>query len=394
MSSSQASRFTLKWGIVATGWISQTFVSDILVQPSTRGVNDIKHSVVAVASRSVEKAEQFVDDAWKKAGLTDKEGVKTYGSYDELYRDQNVDVVYIGSPHSLHFKDVHAALSAGKNVLCEKPCTVNADQIKILVDLARTKKVFFMEAVWTRFQPIASKLREILDSGAIGKVTQVEAQLCRILDAEARNPAHRLVNPTLAGGALLDLGPYPWTWLAMTLLDRTSTPLTTPLPALKISSSLMKGPTGVDHSTAAIIQFPQADGTVVHGTLIAGFEAQTIKKRAIVILGTKGFIEIEDAAYRSSGLTYSAWNSEDEYTFFRGEPSHPVKEERFDYSTFPGDITGYSWEADEVARCIRDKKLESDRMPLRETVLMMEVFDEIRKQNGFEYPAPLESLQL
>lgn len=117
---------------------------------------------------------------------------------------QNVDCVYVGSPHSHHYAHVHAALSAGKNVLCEKSLTVNASQAAALIQLARDKNLFFMEAVWTRFQPYSYKVQEVIRSGAIGDVVAVQAELCA--DFTSQSDGHRLRNPYLAGGALLDLG--------------------------------------------------------------------------------------------------------------------------------------------------------------------------------------------
>lgn len=195
-------------------------------------MTDVKHQVVAVGSRSAESAAKFVDSVWSKAGVTEgKDEVKQYGSYDELFRDsvrpsllplscsrgphadlrllppQDVDCVYVGSPHSHHYAHVHAALSAGKNVLCEKSLTVNAPQAAALIQLARDKNLFFMEAVWTRFQPYSYKLQEVVRSGAIGDVVAVQAELCA--DFTSQSDEHRLRNPYLAGGALLDLGVRP-----------------------------------------------------------------------------------------------------------------------------------------------------------------------------------------
>ena len=195
-------------------------------------MTDVKHQVVAVGSRSAESAAKFVDSVWSKAGVTEgKDEVKQYSSYDEFFRDsvrpslsplscsrgphadlrllppQDVDCVYVGSPHSHHYAHVHAALSAGKNVLCEKSLTVNAPQAAALIQLARDKNLFFMEAVWTRFQPYSYKLQEVVRSGAIGDVVAVQAELCA--DFTSQSDEHRLRNPYLAGGALLDLGVRP-----------------------------------------------------------------------------------------------------------------------------------------------------------------------------------------
>lgn len=261
------SPFTCRWGICATGWISTQFSTDLLVHPKTRGVEDVQHKIVAVASRSKENAENFVSKL--EIGGGDEE-VKTYGSYQDLYNDQvsllhflftsmpstscshnvhpdgsftpsqNVDAVYVGTPHSEHYRNVFEALTAGKNVLVEKPMTVNAMQSQTLVDLARKKQVFLMEAVWTRFQPYSYKLQEVLKSGVLGEIRSASAELCVDFGETAkRDPAHRLVNPELAGGALLDLGPYPWTQLCLAL-GPPSKVTHDRLSPLKISASMTK----------------------------------------------------------------------------------------------------------------------------------------------------------
>lgn len=145
------------------------FVRDLLCNPATRDVSDVAHKVVAVASsRSKESAAGFLE----KVNLA-PEGVKLYGSYDELVNDPDVDCVYVATPHSHHFQNAMLALQAGKNVLCEKAFTVTASQAKKLVEAAKAKNVFLMEAVWTRHFPLSIKIRELVKSGAIGTVYRV-----------------------------------------------------------------------------------------------------------------------------------------------------------------------------------------------------------------------------
>jgi predicted dehydrogenase len=201
---------SLRWGILATGWISQKFALDLLIAPSTRGVDDIaSHKIAAVASRSVDSADSFVRKIWSEAGLPydkEAENVKKLGSYEELYESDQIDVIYIGTPHSHHYRNAHDALSAGKSVVCEKPLTVNAAQAEVLVNLAKEKNVFLMEAVWTRMQPVAEEVQQIAKSGILGELRGVQAELCIDFEVENLDPSHRMVAPELAGGALLDLG--------------------------------------------------------------------------------------------------------------------------------------------------------------------------------------------
>lgn len=139
----------LRWGICSTGWISTKFSLDLLIAPSTRNVSDVAHVISAVASRTLESAFNFVDKVWSEAGVEKPaQGVvKLFGNYQEMFESNEVDIVYIGTPHSHHFIYAHAVLTAGKHLLCEKSLTVNAAQTKILIDLARKQNVFFMEAV-------------------------------------------------------------------------------------------------------------------------------------------------------------------------------------------------------------------------------------------------------
>jgi predicted dehydrogenase len=150
---------------MATGWIAEMFSKDLLTNPATRDVHDVRHEIVAVASSSAkERAAEFITK------IDGPSTAKTYGSYHELVADPDVDIVYVATPHSHHFQNAMLALEAGKNVLCEKALTVTASQARKLVDKAREKNLFFMEAVWTRYFPISIKVRELVASGAIGNV--------------------------------------------------------------------------------------------------------------------------------------------------------------------------------------------------------------------------------
>ncbi|KAK4052799.1 hypothetical protein OIV83_002086 [Microbotryomycetes sp. JL201] len=379
-----------RWGIIATGMISKSFVGDLLIDPATRDVHRFKHVVQAVASRSKDSAQEFIAQH-----VTPKQASPptAYGSYQELFDDKQIDAVYIGTPHNLHYGNVNAALSSGKHVLVEKPFTVTAQQAQALVDLARSKKLFLMEAVWTRFQPFSYKLQQLIADGEIGKVKSAHAELASNFETTARkNPEHRLVNPDLAGGALLDLGPYPWTQLMLSLFP-ASEASPEPLALPKITSSMTKTSSGVDATTTAVLEFTnQTDGTALTGTMTASQTYQSAPARVLVVNGTKGYIEVNWPTFRPSSLKVVAWKSQQDYdSFFKPEP---VKTETFDYTKRPGGIFGMAWEADEVAQCVLDGKTESDRMPLRETILMAQVFDEIRRQSQLRYPEHVESLDL
>ncbi|GAA5824746.1 hypothetical protein JCM11251_005325 [Rhodosporidiobolus azoricus] len=382
---------TLRWGILATGWISNKFALDLLVDPKTRDVTDVKHKIVAVGSRSKESAAKFVERTWEEAGVTEgKEDVKMHASYEELVQDPNVDVVYIGSPHSHHYPHAVLALNAGKHVLCEKAFTVNAPQAEALVKLARDKNVFLMEAQWIRFTPYAYKIQELLASGIIGEVRGLTSELCvDFTNFVAADPGHRLYNPDLAGGALLDLGLYSFANSVIALRpDSKASPDPIPLP--KIHAAVLKTPSGVDQSTVAVFEYPTPSGRTVHATVICAQDRQT-RGPCVRVQGSKGYVEVQAPAYRPKSLTYFAWETEEDCQNWDKEAT---KTETFDFQERPGGIWGFAWEADEVARCIRDGKKESDRMPLNESLHTMQVFDEIRRQGDFRYPEAIETLEL
>lgn len=181
---------------------SLEFVKDLLIDSSLRGAGDIAHTVAAVSSSSCKtKADEFIRTFKVPAPCA------AYGSYEELVKDPNVDIVYVATPHSHHFQNAMLALEHGKHVLCEKAFTVNAKQAEILVETAKKKKLFLMEAVWTRFFPISVQIRDLIRKGEIGEVLRAVADTSGSAGDNAEDKwgvKHRMVNLDLAGGALLD----------------------------------------------------------------------------------------------------------------------------------------------------------------------------------------------
>jgi predicted dehydrogenase len=186
--------------ISLTNSAGPAFSKDLLIPPSTRRVADVSHTIVAAASSTSDsRAREFLNEI--RAPPT----AKAYGSYASLVADPNIDIIYVATPHSHHYQHVRLCLEAGKHVLCEKAFTVNAQQAQILVDLAKKKGLFLMEAVWTRYFPISAEIREVVRSGRIGEVKRVFADLSFWNDVEKTfGTEHRMVNLDLAGGALLD----------------------------------------------------------------------------------------------------------------------------------------------------------------------------------------------
>lgn len=193
---------TLTW-TPATGGIAELFTKDLMLDPSTRQVSDVKHTVAAAASSSsVSRAKQFLETCKCPPSA------KAYGSYEELVKDPDIDIIYVATPHSHHYQNTMLCLLNGKHVLCEKAFTVNAAQAKKLVETAKEKNLFLMEAVWTRFFPLSIQIRKMIEDGQLGAVHRVIADLSFGQDVEntwgADGAKHRMVNMDLAGGALLD----------------------------------------------------------------------------------------------------------------------------------------------------------------------------------------------
>jgi predicted dehydrogenase len=371
--------YNTRWGILATGGIAKTFVKDLLKDPSARDASDITHTVTAVASSSsASRAEEFITQ------LSIPGNPKAYGSYDELVNDPNVDVIYVATPHSHHYQNARLALEAGKNVLCEKAFTVNAAQTKLLVDLAKAKGLFLMEAVWTRYFPLSVQVRDIIQKGEeIGEVVRVQADLS-IGNAEGFDVASRMVNLDLAGGALLDLGIYALTWVFQTLYH--TLPPSQRKPPSSIQSSMVKYPaTGADENTSILLTFPTTtpnnDRRTSHAIAMTAFAVDSHPQGtpSVRIQGTKGEIQIIGPAYRPV-----------KYRVVPQDESKQIREVECD---FPAGGHGMYWEADEVARCLRDGKLESEGMPWEESIVIMEVMDEVRKQNGLVYPEKIETVE-
>ncbi|KAI1117531.1 hypothetical protein F5Y14DRAFT_352773 [Nemania sp. NC0429] len=369
---------TVRWGILATGFIAQMFVRDLLCNPATRDVTDVAHKVVAVASsRSKESAAGFLE----KVSLA-PEGVSLYGSYQELVNDPNVDVIYVATPHSHHFQNVMLALEAGKNVLCEKAFTVTASQAKKLVETAKAKNLFLMEAVWTRYFPLSIKIRELVKSGAIGTVYRVIADNSINNDGPEGSltfpDENRMVNIDLAGGALLDLGIYSLTWVFQILYHLQ--PEAEKEAPQTLAAILPYHRTGSDESTTVVVQFPghKSQGVALTSLRIAtNTDGKNSGGPAIKIQGTLGEIQVMGPAYRPT--QYKVVKKDADGQVETVDCPIPVdRERRFGMGMF--------WEADEVARCLRDGKKESDTLPLSESIVIMEVMDEALKQGGIKYP--------
>jgi predicted dehydrogenase len=321
-----------RWGILATGGIAATFVSDLKLLPDAE--------VLAVGSRSLETAKEFA---------ARHEIPRAYGSWAQLAADPEVDVVYVATPHSAHHAAARLCLLAGKAVLCEKPFTLDLPTAEDLVQIARERGLFLMEAMWTRTLPAIRRIRELVAEGAIGEVTAVYADFA----VEGGFPAtHRMRDPRLGGGALLDLGVYPVTFAHMFLgvPERTSALATL-------------GPEGVDENTGMVFAYPGGAIAVLHCGMVGGGQW------AASVIGTTGRIVIPAGFFNTTG-----------FTLVRGGTTEQI--------TLPRRGNGMGYEAEEVMACLAAGRTESELVPLRTTLEVMRLLDDVRAQIGVVYPAP------
>ncbi len=243
----------IRWGIVSAGTIANTFAADMVHVPNAE--------VAAVAARSLDSAAEFAD----KYGIG-----KTYQGYEKLFSDPDIDAVYIGTPHTLHSENSADALRAGKAVLCEKPITTSAAECQKLLDVANATGSYLMEAMWTWFLPAVRKAKEWVDSGRIGELRHIKAELGY---PKAYDPHSRLYDPSLAGGCLLDMGIYP---IAIARYFTEKSP-----DAIRVVSR--HAPNGVDDDVAMLFNY---DNCIA--TLATSFRCKL--PNTAYIIGTEGYI--------------------------------------------------------------------------------------------------------
>ncbi|RMZ79495.1 hypothetical protein DV738_g3287, partial [Chaetothyriales sp. CBS 135597] len=363
--------------IASTGGIAKSFTLDLLVDPKTRGNDKVVHAIVAAASSSgVTRAKDFL----KTVGAPSD--AKAYGNYQDLANDPDVDIIYVATPHSHHYQDSMLCLEAGKNVLCEKAFTVNAAQAKKLVEKAQEKKVFLMEAVWTRYFPVSIYVRDLITSGRLGHVQRVFADTSVNTEPEKTWPdgKHRMVNPDLAGGSLLDLGIYSLTWVFQTLY--TTQPEGRKPP--KVLGSIKKYPqTGVDEMATIVLTFPREEGDA-HGIASTTLRASSdtdgkgTAGPAVRVQGDKGELQVWPPLYRPTKTRLILTDG-------------TVEDREWPQPGVEGEGLGMFWEADEAALALTEGRKEGKFESLEESIVIMEVMDEVRKQNDLKYPDKIET---
>lgn len=321
----------IKWGIMGCGGIANNYASDLAFTKYGQ--------LAAVGSRSLSKAKKFA---------AQHGGAVAYGSYEELAADPNVDIVYVATPHPYHMDNTLLAINSGKHVLCEKPIAMNAGQTRRMIAAAQKKGVFLMEAMWTRFFPATIQLRQWLAEGRIGKVLAVEADFGIHFRV---GPEHRIFNPDLGGGTLLDLGIYPISFASMVYGAQPK----------KIVSTVHKAKTGVDDHAVITFEYPDS------ATAALSISSIVSMKNEARIFGTADMITVHDGFFHPTRLTLEA----------EGKKPKTVD--------LPHPGGGMQFEAEHVHQCLRNGKLQSDYLPLDETLAIMQTLDKIRRQWKLKY---------
>lgn len=321
---------TFKIGILGAGWIAEKMAETVSRMNG--------YEISAIASRSIERARLFA----AKFNIE-----KAYGSYEELVRDNDIDLIYVATPHSHHFQHTKLAVEHGKPCLVEKAFTANAREAAELLQLAESKGVFVTEAIWTRYMPLSHKIKELLDGGAIGEPRLLSASLCYPLENK-----ERITNPALCGGALLDVGVYVLNFARMYFGSNI----------VKTVTNCQLGATGMDMQESISLSY--ADGKMAN--LQTG--ALCLNDRQGVISGTEGYIRVDNV------------NCPERVEVYRNYALAETYEKPSDM------ISGYEYQVMESRRCIEAGLLESPMMPHKETLAVMRQMDALRKEWGVKYP--------
>ncbi len=323
----------MRWAILGTGKIANRFAASLNNIPQ-------EAQLLAIGSRS----QQTADDFGEKYQIP-----RRYNSYEKVAADPDVDIIYIGTPGVFHLRDVSMCLEHGKHVLCEKAFTINAKETEQLIALARSKNLFLMEAMWTRFFPIHVRIRELLKEGAIGKVNGININFLAKPPFDLHN---RFFDLNLGAGVLLDTASYGVSW-ASSLFGE----------AEAVTGLATFGESGADYQTSLVLRYPG-------GQLVCLISSQiSYDDKDAIIFGTTGKIIVHDPWYKPTKMTL--------YQEGAAPQKIEMPLEKF---------IGYEFEAREVMDCIRAGKLESDLMPLHETLSIMKTLDQVRAQWGHKFP--------
>ena len=317
---------TMNVGIIGAGHIAEKMTHTLAQVPGV--------CVKAVASRSAEKAAQFASSL----GIE-----RSYGSYDAILNDDDVHLLYIATPHSHHFEPTRKALLAGKACLVEKAFTMNAEEAEALINLSHERGVYLAEAMWIRYMPLCMRLGQVLQSGVIGEPRLLTASLCYKIDHK-----ERVMRPELGGGALLDLGVYPLHFARMYFGGEVE----------RVVSNCLVGPTGVDLQESLSLTF--AGGRMASLTCSAVCRTD----RQAVISGEEGYVVVDNVNNPTRVDVYVGL--EHVATYERPE----------------GVVTGYEYQVLEAKRCLEAGLVESPLMPHAESLAVMRMLDDLRREWG------------
>ncbi len=320
-----------KWGILGTGGIARAFARDLTF------LNN--HIVAAVGSRTQEKAEEFAIEF---------PGCTAHGSYEKLVTNPEIDAIYVATPHPMHLTNTILALKAGKPVLCEKPFSINASQARAMVEASIENNVALLEAMWMRFLPHIHQVRKIITSGVLGDIISVTADHGQRL---ADQGIARLVEPSLAGGALLDLGIYPVSFAHMVL----------GVPE-KVQASAVMTDKGVDASTSILFTYASGAQAILTTTMIAQTPCRA------VVSGVNGWLEIDRTFYNPTTMRVHLYDGTT--------------------TEYPSNYQGHGLreQAIEFANIVRTGKFESEYLTHKHTLEIMDLMDLIRDKIGLKYP--------
>lgn len=318
-------------GIIGAGWIADKMAETLVNKP--QGCQ-----VYAIASRTIAKAQQFAQH-W---------GIEVaYGSYEELVCDPAVDLVYIATPHSHHYAHTRLALEHGKPCLVEKAFMANVRETEEILALAKSKGLFITEAIWTRYQPARQMVQQLIDNGAIGRPRHINASLCYPMEFK-----ERIVRPDLCGGALLDLGVYSINFARMFFEEGWQV----------VQSHCLKNDTGIDLIDYITVEY--ADGKMAH---LEASACNAFMNHG-VIGGDKGWIEVDNV---NNPQFISLYNAD----------RHLVST-----TAVPPQVTGYEYQVFACKEALEKGWLESPYMPHAETVRVMQIMDDLRREWGITYP--------
>lgn len=320
----------INWGIIGCGNIAGKFASDLnLIENAT---------LSAVASRSIEKAEQFA---------TNHNVKKAYGSYNELFNDNTIDIVYIATPHISHAELSIAAMQHGKHVLCEKPLALNKAEAEKIINVSKETNCFFMEALWTRFNPVFAEVLRRIKQGEIGDVNYINADFAFKSNHDLNS---RVFNLELGGGSILDIGIYP-IFLAYSVLG---------IPNEILAKTIFHEKMGSDIQTSMIFDYQSAQAV-----LYSGFTSNS--DMTARISGTEGRIHINDR-----------WHHSDDFTIIKGENKETIHLSR--------QGMGYSHEIIECHSCLSQNLIESSLWSHQNSLDLIGLLDSVRENVGLKYP--------